>query len=217
MKRASRGFTLVELLVVMTLLSLLMLGMAGAVRGMGQTGERIDVRLERSDEMRTTAVFLRDVLDRVSARRLDNVPAGGNNFPFAASAQELVWMGVMPARFGTGGRHLFKLALEPGEAGQADLVVRFIPVAKVSMPLNWAQAESRVLKKDVQGFAMQFQDTRAPDTPWRDDWTIKDRHPGAVRLVLAARSGVWPDLVLPLRVLPGLDDGSALFVTGGAL
>ena len=64
-----QGFTLVELLVVMTLLSLVMLAMGSALRTTAQTEERIDQRLQRADEMRVANGFLREILGRLSARK----------------------------------------------------------------------------------------------------------------------------------------------------
>ena len=55
----SGGFTLVEMLVALTLMSLVMLGMASAIRTMAQTEERIDVRVDRADEMRVASGFIR--------------------------------------------------------------------------------------------------------------------------------------------------------------
>ena len=64
------GFTLVEVLVVMSLLSLVMLAMGSALRTTAQTEERVDQRLQRADEMRLAADFLRSILGRVSARKV---------------------------------------------------------------------------------------------------------------------------------------------------
>ena len=59
------GFTLVEVLVVLSLLSLVMLAMGSALRTTAQTEERVDQRLQRADEMRVTTGFLRYILGRV--------------------------------------------------------------------------------------------------------------------------------------------------------
>ncbi len=67
-RERGRGFTLVELLVVISLLSLVMLAMASALRTTAQTEERVDARLRKVDDLRTTDGFLRSVLGRVSMR-----------------------------------------------------------------------------------------------------------------------------------------------------
>src|SRR5256885_9315800 len=61
-----KGFTLVELLVVMALLSLLMLGLASAMSTVSQTQERVDARLDRMDHQRVSIGFLRTVLGQRS-------------------------------------------------------------------------------------------------------------------------------------------------------
>ena len=67
---AQHGFTLVGLLVVLTLLSLVMLAMGSALRTTAQTEERVDQRLQRTDEMRVASGFLREILGRISARKV---------------------------------------------------------------------------------------------------------------------------------------------------
>ena len=44
-----------ELLVVLTLLALVMVAMASALRTASQTEERVDVRLQRMDDLRTVS------------------------------------------------------------------------------------------------------------------------------------------------------------------
>ena len=63
-----RGFTLVEMLVVLVLLSLIMLAVVSALRSVAQGSDRADARFERLDDERITRDFLRGVLARVSAR-----------------------------------------------------------------------------------------------------------------------------------------------------
>ena len=210
-----KGFTLVELLVVMSLLSLVMLALGGAMRGMAQTGDRIDIRLARADELRVAAGFLRTCLERVSARKLEGLPAGENALPFSASADALDWIGVMPARYGAGGRHFFRLGLAPGAAGQQNLVIFFKPVAGVVGRPDWSGAQMRVLAEQVTGLQIQYQDGRAEGAPWRQDWPLKDRLPSGISISVQTLAGRWPPIAMAVHVTPGADDGSSPFVTGG--
>ena len=119
MIRRLRGFTLVEVLVAMVLLSLLMLALTGALRAMGQTEERVEQRVAAADDYRAAVNLLNDVLGQVSARRFPSQQAGTPpQMPFfQATPDALAWVGVMPARYGLGGRHYLRLAVEPGEGG----------------------------------------------------------------------------------------------------
>lgn len=212
------GFTLLEMLVVLVLLSLLMLGMGGALRTVGQAGEKIDQRLARSDDFRVTRTFLRSVLGQVSAHKVDSLqaqtPAG--RVVFAGAPDALAWIGIMPARYGAGGRTFFKLSVEP-VAGQRALVLRFVPWAEGPGFPDWAGATARTLVSGVTAFAVAYEDGRTMPTQWGPAWTFDDRMPDRVNLRIATGDGPWPDLVIPLRVLPrgGGGSGDGGFVFGG--
>ncbi|XJC77943.1 prepilin-type N-terminal cleavage/methylation domain-containing protein [Delftia tsuruhatensis] len=109
-----RGFTLVELLVVMALLSLLMLGLASAMSTVSQTQERVDARLDRMDHQRVSVAFLRSVLGQASAirRQAGLRKQGESELFFEGGPQGMRWLGIMPARFGMGGRTHFQLSVE---------------------------------------------------------------------------------------------------------
>ena len=213
-----RGFTLLEMLVVLVLLSLLMLGLAGALRTVGQAGEKIDQRLARSDDFRVTRTFLRSVLGQVSASKVDSLQAQstGGRVVFAGAPDALAWIGIMPARYGAGGRTFFKLSVD-AVAGQRALVLRFVPWADGPSFPDWSGATARVLVTRVTGFSIGYEDGRTLPTQWGPAWTFDDRTPDRVNLRIATADGVWPDLVIPLRVLPrGGGGGDGGFVFGGS-
>lgn len=203
--RCWRGFTLVELLVVMALLSLLMLGLVSALRTMAQTEERIDGRLAQADEFRVTTAFVQDVLGRISVRKQQEeiLKQGGSPFLFDGQIHSVAWVGIMPARHGTGGRHFFRLGLE-GSGGEAALVIRFAPWDESAFFPNWEQAQARTLLKGVTSFALSYEDvTKEPET-WTPTWQGIDSLPEHVRLDVQIRSGDWPLWIVATRHLsPG--------------
>lgn len=208
------GFTLIELLVTMALLSLLMLGMASALRTMAQTEERVDGRLARSDELRVTTRFLRSILGRVSARKTI-APLKENVSPylFTGTADAVEWVGIMPARYGAGGRYFFRLGVELLE-GESVLVVRFMPWADVVAFPDWSQAESRVLVRGVTNFALSYEDARQPVPTWGAVWQRVDTLPERIQIDLTTHAGLWPLWVIALRSLPASERGSGRFSAG---
>lgn len=208
------GFTLVELLVTMALLSMLMLGMASALRTMAQTEERVDARLARADELRVATNFLRTVLGRVSVRRTTApLKEGASPFMFAGAADAVAWVGIMPARHGAGGRTFFRLALEPLQDGSA-LVIRFIPWTDRADFPDWGQADSRILAREVTSLALSYEDARQSVPTWVSAWTRTDSLPERVRIDLQTSAGPWPLWVLPMRSLPASERGSGRFSAG---
>lgn len=210
-----RGFTLVEMLVTMALLSLLMLGMASALRSMAQTEERVDQRVERADELRIAAAFLRTTMGRLSVRRTGAVQRQDESpFLFSGLRDAVVWVGIMPARHGVGGRFIFRLAVE-GSSDTSALVIRFVPwEGQVAMP-NWDQADSRVLVRGVQAFEISYEDMAQQVRPlWVDRWVRTDGLPSRVRIDVATRDGPWPLLVVTTRSLPFSDRAGGAFSSG---
>jgi general secretion pathway protein J len=208
----NRGFTLVEILVVMSLLSVIMLALGSALRTLAQTEERIDQRLARADEMRVAVGFMRSTLERVSARKVVAPPPGTTGVLFAAATDSVAWIGVMPARYGAGGRYFFRLGLEAVDTDRA-LVIRFMPWTDTPNFPDWARAESRVLVRHVTGLTIRFQDGQPSPPQWSVDWTANDRLPDQLQLEIQTASGAWPAVTFPMRAMPTGDPnlGGAAF------
>ncbi|MFZ4480372.1 MAG: prepilin-type N-terminal cleavage/methylation domain-containing protein [Rhodoferax sp.] len=218
------GFTLLELLVVMSLLSIIMIGLVSALRSMAQTESRIDQRLQRLDEIRVAHVFLRQTLSRASAMTVDEPGATGKRIiPFVATPESLSWIGIMPARPNIGGRHFFRLSIEENGTGQ-ELVLRFLPWNPDVVLPDWSTAEFRVLVSGIrkmtvqaQGIAPQNQNAaQAWPAGWQNGWPIIDALPEQIRLGLTDDQGDWPEWTISLHALPQGDNSFRSTVIGGS-
>ena len=219
----ARGFTLVEVLIALALLSLLMLVLSGALRAMGQTEERVEQRVAAADDYRATVNLLNDVLGRVSARRYASLQAGTpQQQPFFQAAPDtLAWIGVMPARYGLGGRHYLRLALEPGEGG-ARLVLRYAPWTGAPGFDAWGQAAGQVLAAPASALGLRYLD---PGTgQWSPVWPPAgvpvsalpaNLLPGAVALQVDGPTPPWPPLIVALTPPYATDPSATLGSFGG--
>lgn len=223
MVAADNGFTLLEMLVVMVLLSVIMLGLLSALRTMAQTETRIDRQLERLDQIRVARTFLQQTLTRVSAVATDMPGASGTKvIPFAATNDSLTWVGILPARPDVGGRHFFRLMVEDTDSGRA-LVLRYAPWNPDALMPNWLSANSRLLLKDVtkievqaQGFPPQGRNPAQPwPQGWQNGWPVADALPERLRLTgYAAGVTVFP-FATAVYSLPGGDSSFGGVTFGG--
>lgn len=212
--RTSAGFTLVEILVVMTLLSVVMLALGAAMRTMAQTETRVDERLQHADEMRVAANFLSSSLSRISPRKSEvTTRVGSSLYLFVGAPDTVMWIGVMPARYGAGGRHFFRLGVEQVGAGRA-LVIRFAPWEGVAAFPDWSRASSRVLVPDVTTVLLEYGDDAEPGSSWLPQWAFADRLPTRIRLSIGTPRGDWPFLAFALRQLLAGDNGRGGFSLG---
>lgn len=204
-RRTRRGFTLIEVLIALSLLSLLMLVLTGAMRAMSQTGEGIDRRIEAADDYRLAAGLLEGVLGQVSVRRMPQLQAGqpAQTIFFEAAPDALAWIGVMPARYGIGGRHYLRLALEGSQ-----LVLRYAPWNGAASFSDWSSAGAQVVAEPVTAFGLRYQE---PDAlHWLPAWPPPDLRQGvvlptAIELSIAGAAPPWPPLVVVPKALAATD------------
>lgn len=215
-----RGFTLLELLVVMSLLSIIMVGLTSALRTMAQTESKIDHRLAQLEDTRVVRAFLLQTLSRVSAQKIDAPGATGKTMvPFVATPDSLMWVGIMPARAHLGGRYFFRLAIEDVGAEKA-LVLRFAPWnPNLTLP-DWATTENRILRTGIDSLHIEAQGL-APQgaSPWpqgwQKGWPIVDVLPEQLRLGWADAQGEGPEWTMALHALPQSDSSFNLVTVGG--
>lgn len=218
------GFTLVEVLVSVSLLSIIMVALGTALRTMAQTESRVDQRLQQIDDLRVARGLLQQVLGRVATRKLRSVAeAGRAEVAFRATSQSIEWIGIMPARNGSGGRYFFRLQPEEVQDG-SELVLRFAPwdANAVGFP-DWTTAQARTLSKRLAKFEVTAQASlaqlKAPDSrpinPWTQGWASTDHIPVRVQIKWASVEAQWPDLVIPIVGMSQGKGGLGSFVIGG--
>ena len=204
MKRIA-GFTLVEVLIGLALLSLLMLGLTGAMRAMSDTSQGIERRIDSTDRYRVAGHLLESVLGGVSARRLPNAGANptAQGIFFEASAHSLAWVGVMPARYGVGGRHYLRLSVEGDQ-----LLLRYAPWNGAASFSEWGGASAQVVAAPVTGFDLRYLEPESQQ--WLPAWPPEGLRPnivlpGAIEATIHGLDAPWPPLVVATRGLAATD------------
>ncbi len=193
------GFTLLELLVAITLLSMLSVMMYGGL----QFGSRVWERRSEAGGKQSSVLTVQDVLRREISqaatlfyrdRRQQTAVA------FAGSERELVFGGPVPEALGEGGRHLLKLHLERGESGE-NLVLAWKAFVSESSELSFGEdAETEVLLDDVVGLQISYFGRLNQSTParWSRQWQNKTELPQLVKIEVTFADEdprVWPELV----------------------
>ncbi len=219
-----KGFTLLELLVVMVLLAMLMTGLVSAMRTMAQTESRVDQRLQRLNELRTTHAFLSQTLEGLSVTRVDAPEGNGKTeVTFKATAASVVWVGILPARPNVGGRYFFHLAVESLGAGNA-LALRLAPCdANMTAP-DWSSTEPHLLVSGIDKLVIQAQGTsplgheREISWPvgWQAGWPVADVLPEQLRLSFQdSGRNAEQDWIFAVRPLIQGDDAVGTVSFGG--
>jgi len=199
------GFTLLETIVALTLLGLMLAVLSGSIRFAGQSRDAAAARIDSIDNMRIAQDFLRQILSQAHPKRWLKVV--GRPFVFRGERDELSMAAPLTARVGVGGLFLLRLSLvDAGRGKDKNLVMaRVFPEPDAQEMPDFSSAETTVLAENLTELEFSYlgRDDENSDPTWRDDWMEGARMPEAVRVrIKAAQGQVWPEMVVPLRVVP---------------
>ncbi|MGB6101624.1 MAG: prepilin-type N-terminal cleavage/methylation domain-containing protein [Comamonas sp.] len=213
---AVSGFTLVEMLVVMVLLSLLALGLVSAMQTMGRTQDRLERRIAALDERQVVTAFVNQVLSRLSDRRMAALQSGQPVLPFQGGSQAVQWLGILPARPGVGGRYWLRLSVEPDARGMPALVLRYLPWQGETQWPDWSQAHTRTLVEGIARFDVAYGGGDMPPQQWLPAWGEgQTQLPTRLLLHLETTArGSWPLWIVAARTLPGGGARASMYSTG---
>jgi len=196
-RKLERGFTLVEVVVSLGVLSLILLATVSALRTFANTQVSLDAMIDRVDEVRTVSGFLRDMLDGAvtGENQSGGLTMGGGSSElayFEGDTNSLTWKA--PALFGElyGGTLLLRLLKEDG-----NLMLYWQEPPPNNTPIKWDNAVSKVLLDGVEEFAVSFRPEH--DLPWQHSKWDTPGAPALVRLNIKAKGRFWPDLILRVQ------------------
>jgi len=192
-----RGFTLVEVIVALGVLSLILLATVSALRTFANTQVSLDRMIDRVDEVRTVSSFLRDMLDGAvtGEHQGGGLSFGGGGAAlayFEGSSKSLAWKA--PALFGEayGGTLLVRLVKQDDA-----LVLYWQEPPANNGPINWNNTASRILLTGVEEFKVGFRAEH--DSQWESGEWDTEGAPALVRLTIKSKGRYWPDLILRVQ------------------
>jgi general secretion pathway protein J len=198
-ERSDAGFTLVEVLAALALLSLLSLTLIGALRFGLAAWERAETHAERVDNVVLAQNFLRRLIEDAYPFFSAADPTRGE-IDFEGTAVGLRLLAPTPQALGGSGRSRVSLSIERREE-RLDLVVAVRP----ELAGDTGTATRRVLVGDVQSVELSYfgkgRSERAPG--WRNQWTKEQALPQLVRIEVQFPAGdkrTWPELVAGPRI-----------------
>ena len=187
-----RGFTLLEVLIAITLLGLMLTLLFGGMRLGTRAWESNSARI---DEMAQIEISHR-IVRRMLSQAYPLADPDDLSIVFKGTPYGVTFAGLMPVRRG-GGYQRFTLAVE-----EARLVLRWRPMAEGA---DGGQENESVLIEGIAAASFSYFGTSESGEidRWRDDWYDLSRLPALVRLDIEFPKGAgrfWPALVVAPRI-----------------
>ncbi len=196
--RDAAGFTLVELLIAVTLLGLLTTVLAGGFRFGLRAWERGQTHGAGVDEVRLVQTALRRELQQAYPFFLTGEAAHAR-IDFHGKRDSLAFLGPPPQAMITGGLAKISILAET-RGGKLRLLLEVQPELA-----DGAAQKRDILIDNLRSVAFAYYGTqRTGDLPeWHDQWEDAARPPQLVRLEIAFSDGdtrTWPDFVVAPRI-----------------
>ncbi len=198
LRRSQKGFTLLELLVAMTLMSMLSVMMYGGL----QFGARVWERHSEASGRQSGVLNVQDVLRREISQAATVFYRSRQQTAvlFSGQQNELIFGGPVPEALGEGGRHVIRLRLErDGEQGR--LALAWQPIVAQTRGLEFGEnSETEVLLEGVSVLRISYfgrENDRSPSR-WMNQWTNKTELPRLIKIGIAfppEDPRVWPEFV----------------------
>lgn len=201
-KRRQAGFTLLELLVALTLLSLVFAALFGELRFATRAWDAADAKLDRNGELLSVHSFLRQRFQQVHVAQTTQQPDNATSpVAFTGNSRSMEFLGTMPANIADGGFYEISLSSEIGRDG-TNLFISWRPFdADGTTTVADSRDNSRILLRNIDKVRFDYfgktADTLAPQ--WWDSWPSRDSAPSLIRMQVLFEDGdprSWPELLV---------------------
>jgi len=200
MRSNQRGFTLLEVLIALSLLGLLMVLIASALTLGSRTLDLSERYSDRLNDVRTAQRFLRSALQQ--SLPIAFLEDGKKvQWVFEGEHQAMRFVAPLPSQL-AGGVQLHTFDLVDSDNASHDLQVSFTQITHEGLR-PWGTPQRLLQHLDHLRFSYRGLDNNLRATGWLERWPWPDRLPQYVRIELSAQGPIeWSPLVIAVRLSP---------------
>jgi general secretion pathway protein J len=197
-----KGFTLIEVLIAMTLLSIMVVLLFASLRICAESWEQGESKIAEVNETAVVYNFFQRHLSPAIPLWNDFAKKTiDKTFSFQGKKQSLEFVSVFPASSGRAGMQLFSITQQEQDKERV-IKVTLTPFFPVSKGDGW-RPEEVVLLRHVSDFSLAYFGAvdGASESSWQDEWVEKDIQPQLVKIRINTTNDVfWPEMIIELKV-----------------
>ena len=194
------GFTLIEVLIAMTLLSIMVVLLFSSLKICADSWEKGESKITDVNEVAVVYNFFQRHLS-VAKPLWNDFSKEEKTFSFQGKAQSLQFVSAFPASAGRSGLQLFSIDLQEEDKEQIIKVTLtpFFPVGEGEE----GHTEEVSLITHVSDFKLAYfgpDDDKSEDI-WQNEWLDKDAQPRLVKINIKLENEIyWPEMIIDLKV-----------------
>jgi general secretion pathway protein J len=206
--KASRGFTLVEILLALALMSMLLALAYGGLRASTRAANKGQAILQESGRVRMAHQFVRKQLNQMAFLAFSTDPTDEERAVFEGEAKRIRFVAPMPGYLGFGGPQVQELAIVPGDEGEMLVLSHALLQGFEEQKLFERDPIILLDKIEFAEFSFLGRDEMGELSALTNRWEQPELLPESVSLEIEFTEDVyikWPLLIASVRV-----DSSAL-------
>lgn len=197
-----QGFTLLEVLLGMSLLSVMMVLLFGSLRVCVQNWDAGENKFAKVSQAALIQNFFSNHLQNLLPLQDDLTE--NKQFSFQGGENSLQFVSTMPASAGRLGLQLFTVAFEASRGNEGVIKVSMHPFFPVAEGQDW-KTEDVVILKQVKNLNFTYLgiDQNDPNAApvWETTWLEKSQSPLLVKIAIELQNGeLWPEQIVAIKV-----------------
>ncbi len=197
----SHGFTLIEVLIGMTLLSLMVVLLFSSLTIGAKSWEQGEKKITDVNEIAVVQQFFNHHLAHATPQWNDFNPEKDRLFSFQGKKETLQFVAAFPASAERAGLQLFLLELKEKDK-QRFISVTLTPFFPLAEGAEWFQDDVELVR-GVQNFELAYfgLNDETGEFVWQSEWLNKEQQPRLVKILLELDDGRYlPEMIVALNV-----------------
>lgn len=210
MKKSDTGFTLIEILIVMTLLGVMMVLLFGSLKICADSWHKGENKIAQVNKIAVVYNFFQHHL-AVAKPLLNDVKQGNvlSALAFQGDKQSVQFVSSFPASAGKSGLQLFTIRLDKDDDNKDKQLIKvtITPFFPKDDEDTDDHKEEAVLLKDVSELSISYFGTDdginndINNASWHDEWSEKTTQPWLIKITIKLDDDTyWPEMLIPLKI-----------------
>lgn len=199
------GFTLIEVLIAITLLGVIVVLLFASLRIAGKSWNTGEGKIAQVNQKAVVYQFFKRHLTTIRPlpmpKRDDPLGLEATEQAFQGLPQSLQFVAALPAASTRKGLQLFNIQLDPRRSSIIQVALR--PYRETDAEFDAVAEPPVVLLEQVAKFSFSYfgKIEEGADQLWHNEWVEADHLPSLVKVSIALKDGsYWPDMVFALKI-----------------